>query len=435
MNRLFFRTFTGLLPYVNIVQLFYFYNMASIKLILRTQQEDQTGHSPLYIRVIKDRKTKFISVGLKLKTSEWDEVKQRVKKNHPNSTRMNASIAQKVADAEAQVADLERKVKTVSVKKLKDAIKGKEVPNFFEYSYKHCERIKGSVSVATYKNYITYLKKFESYVGTKDVYFDSITVSLLTDYMAYMVNELENGQTTQRYSIMILAIMFKEAIKEDIIPEFMYPFSKLTLRKNTAPRTFLNKDQIALLTEYPVNDGSLAELAKDMFLFSIYAGGLRFSDVVELQYKHFFEDDAKIKKTINKTINRTKAEHQFKIGQVALDILSKYKKENSDPTDFIFPIIKQKDKYTKDRIYRQKVKENATGSMNFQLNKIGKALKFDFSLSFHLSRHTFATNALNNGMRIEHVSKLMGHHDIKTTQIYAKILGEELDKAVDDYIY
>lgn len=409
--------------------------MASIKLILRIHQEDQTGHSPLYIRVIKDRKAKFISVGLKLKENEWDDVKQRVKKNHPNSARMNASIAQKIADAEAQVADLERKVKTVSVKTLKDAIKGKEVPNFFDYSKKHCERIKGSVSVATYKNYKLYIKKFENYIGSKNVFFDDITVSLLTDYMAYMVNELENGQTTQRYSIMILAIMFKEAIKEEIIPEYLYPFSKLTLKKNTAPRAFLRKEQITVLMEYPVEEGSLAELAKDMFVFSIYAGGLRFGDVVELQYKHFNEQEAKIKKTINKTVSRTKAEHQFKIGKVALDIIKKYKKENHDPTDFIFPLIKHKEQYLKDREYRQKIKENATGSMNFQLNRIGKALKFDFSLSFHLSRHTFATNALNNGMRIEHVSKLMGHQDIRTTQIYAKILGEELDKAVDDYIY
>ena len=256
--------------------------MASIKLILRTSQKDQTGHSPLYIRVIKDRKTKFISVGLKLKDTEWDELKQRVKKNHPNSARMNASIAQKIADAEAQVADLERKVKTVSVKKLKEAIKGKEVPNFFEYSYKRCEKIKASVSVSTYKNYILYLKKFENFVGTKDVFFDTITVSLLMDYMGYMSNELSNGQTTQRYSIMILAIMFKEAIKEDIIPEYMYPFSKLTLKKNTAPRDFLKKEQIKSLLDYQVKAGSLAELAKDMFVFSIYAGGLRFGDVVEL---------------------------------------------------------------------------------------------------------------------------------------------------------
>ena len=43
--------------------------------------------------------------------------------------------------------------------------------------------------------------------------------------------------------------------------------------------------------------------------------------------------------------------------------------------------------------------------------------------------------ALNKGMRIEHVSKLMDHRDISTTQVYAKIISEELDKAVDNYIY
>ena len=108
--------------------------MASIKLVLRTHQVDQTGHSPLYIRIIKDRKTKFITAGVKLKENEWDEVKQKVKKNHSNSARMNAALSQKIADAEGQVADMERKIKTVSVKKLKEAIKGKEVPNFFEYA-------------------------------------------------------------------------------------------------------------------------------------------------------------------------------------------------------------------------------------------------------------------------------------------------------------
>ena len=98
--------------------------MASIKLILRTNQKDQTGKSPLYIRIIKDRKTKFITAGLKLKESDWDEAKQRVKKSYPNSARMNAALAQKIADAEGQIADMERKVKTVSIKKLKEAIKG-----------------------------------------------------------------------------------------------------------------------------------------------------------------------------------------------------------------------------------------------------------------------------------------------------------------------
>jgi site-specific recombinase XerD len=402
--------------------------MASIKLILRTNKIDQSGHSPLYIRLIKDRKTKFVAVGVKLKESEWDDDKQRVKKNHPNSARMNASISQKVADAEAQVADLERKVKSVSANKLKEAIKGKEIPNFFQFSLKRCENIRGSVSISTYRNYVLYLKKFEDWVGTKDLCFDEITVTLLKDYLAYMSNELNNGNTTQRYSIMILAIMFKEAIKEDIIPEYMYPFSKLNLKKDPSKRIFLNKEQIAALSNLELKDK--AELAKDLFIFAIYAGGLRFSDVIELQYKHFNADENRIKKTIRKT----KREHQFKIGNTALGILSKYLKTDADKEDFIFPVVVDKKRFLEDDEFRYDSIETSNHSINFQLNRLGKTLELPFSLSFHLSRHSFATTALNNGMRIEHVSKLMDHTDIRTTQIYAKILNEELDKAVDQFI-
>ncbi|ELV7526096.1 site-specific integrase [Flavobacterium psychrophilum] len=405
--------------------------MASIKLILRTHQADQTGHSPLYIRIIKDRKTKFITAGVKLKENEWDEVKQKVKKNHPNSARMNANLSQKIADAEGQVADMERKVKTVSIKKLKEAIKGKEVPNFFQYAYARCEKIKGSVSFGTYKNYMLYTKKFEKYVGTNDVYFDDITVSVLKDYMAHMGNVSKNGATTQRYSIMILAIMFKEAIKEDIIPEYMYPFNKLTLKKDTEKRVFLNKDQIEKLTNLELKEGKKADLWRDLFLFSIYAGGLRFSDVIELQYTNYNSEEQRIKKVIRKTGRL----HQFKIGKVAIDILNKYIKEDAQPDDYIFPIITDKKSYNKNEEARYFIVSRENQSANFQLNRMGKIMKLPFSLSFHLSRHSFATNALNNGMRIEHVSKLMDHTDISTTQIYAKIISEELDKAVDSYIF
>ena len=405
--------------------------MASIKLILRTNQKDQTGHSPLYIRIIKDRKTKFITAGVKLKENEWDEVKQKVKKNHSNSARMNAALSQKIADAEGQVADLERKVKTVSIKKLKEAIKGKEVPNFFEYSKKHCERIRNNVSISTYKGYHTYLDKFQKWIGTKDVYFDDITVSLLMDYLGYMSNELKNGNTTQRYSIMILAIMFKEAIKEEVIPDYMYPFNKLTLKKDASKRQFLKKEQFEAIIDFKLPENSKACIYRDMFIFSIFAGGLRFSDVLEFQVKHFNEEERRIKKVIRKTGRM----HQFKVGQVALNIINKYKKENAEPDDFIFPVITNKEMFMNNDEFRYTFTESANKAANFQIQRIAKKLELPVKISFHISRYTFATNALNNGMRIEHVSKLMDHNNISTTQIYAKIINEELDNAVDKYIH
>ena len=155
--------------------------MASIKLILRADKVGKTGEAPLFIRVIKDRKTKFISLGVRLHPNEWDEDKQRVKKNHSNSARINALLAHKVAEAEGQVADLERRNVQPSAKKLKEAIKGKPAVNFFEYAYSRCERIKANVSVRSYKSYLNYIKKFETFAATKEVYFDDITVTTLKD--------------------------------------------------------------------------------------------------------------------------------------------------------------------------------------------------------------------------------------------------------------
>jgi integrase/recombinase XerD len=62
---------------------------------------------------------------------------------------------------------------------------------------------------------------------------------------------------------------------------------------------------------------------------------------------------------------------------------------------------------------------------------IAKQAGIEKSISFHSSRHTFATRALTKGASIEHVSKLMGHHSINTTQIYAKIVSAKLDEAMD----
>ena len=404
--------------------------MASIKLVLRINQEDKTGHSPLYIRVIKDRKAKFITTGVKLKQSEWDDSKQKIKKNHPNSARMNAFIAQKIADAEGTVADHERKRKSVSARKLKEAIKGKDMANFFEYAYNRCERIKGTVSVATYRNYKQYIGKFEKFIGNREVYFDDITVTTLKDYINHMSNNLKNGATTIHYSLLILSVMFRDAQREDVIPETIYPFSKVRVKRDKGKRLYLKKEQIEKLRKLKIEYKGKDSVFRDMFIFAVYAGGLRFSDVVSLKWKDYSEKEQRITKNIRKT----KRTHSFKIGQLAIDILNQYKTAISRPDDFVFPIIEDVELFDANEEYKAHIINAKNILCGQKLRRLGKDIELPFSLSFHLSRHTFATNALNNGMRIEYVSKLLDHSDIGITQIYAKVISEELDKAVEQYI-
>jgi len=245
-----------------------------------------------------------------------------------------------------------------------------------------------------------------------------------------MSNNLKNGATTVHYSLLILSVMFRDAQREDIIGEHIYPFSKVRVKRDKGKRLFLNKEQVEKLRNFKIEYTGKDEVFRDMFIFSVYAGGLRFSDVVSLKWEHYNKKEQRITKTIRKTGRN----HNFKIGQIAIDILNKYKTEISLPSDFVFPIIEDVERFDADTDYQAYIINAKNILCGQKLRRLGKDMELPFTLSFHLSRHTFATNALNNGMRIEYVSKLLDHSDIGITQIYAKVISEELDKAVDMYI-
>ena len=404
--------------------------MASIKLVLRTQQEDATGQSPIYIRLIKDRKAKFVATGVKAKASEWDDEKQRLKKNYTNSARMNAFLSQKVADAQAQVADHERTKKSVSARKLKEAIKGKTDPNFFEYCEKRLEVLKGIVAYRTTVIYGVYVKKFEKFLGHREFYFSDINVGILNDYATYCKKKLKNGNTTIFTSIRILSFFYNDAMEEELIEMAPSPFYKVNISKSKVERQYLNKKQIEELENLDLSQRPKAQVHRDMFLFSAFGGGLRISDVMLLQWKCYDEETQKITKVIQKT----QKQHSFRLGAKSIVILNKYKPKTIDPEAFIFPVLEHPERIFANEIHKSTRIRSKIRLGDVHLKKMGEDLKLPFNLHFHLSRHTFATNALSNGMRIEYVSKLLDHSSIQQTQVYAKIVSEELDNAVDKYI-
>ena len=163
-----------------------------------------------------------------------------------------------------------------------------------------------------------------------------------------------------------------------------------------------------------------------MFVFSAYSGGLRVSDMLQLQWKHF--DGSNINFTIKKTNNQL----SIKIPNKGLEILDKYKKEDAKSNDYIFEMLSP-------NTFKLTAKEidDAISSATAQINKNLKLLATDAeiekNISFHIARHTWATRALKKGISIDKVSKLMGHAAIKETQVYAKIVNSELDKAMDAF--
>jgi site-specific recombinase XerD len=120
----------------------------------------------------------------------------------------------------------------------------------------------------------------------------------------------------------------------------------------------------------------------------------------------------------------------IKLPKKALEIINRYHTKDEKKSDFIFPFLDKNDKLDDPAILHARI-TSITTYTNDDLKEIAKQAEIEKHIHFHTSRHTWATRALRKGMRIEYVSKLMGHSNIRTTQVYAKIVNEDLDKAMD----
>jgi len=366
--------------------------MASIKLILRKDKVNKnTGLAPLYLRIIKNRKAKFVSLGLKLLPTDWNELTQKVRKTYKNSTRMNAFLASKIAEAENLMLEETGKNKNTTPNELKIAVMGKEPAKFFEYSYKKIETLKPTISYSSYANYVGNIRKFEHYAKNINLYFEDITVSYLKEYEYYLLSELNNGQTTTEYAFRVIKTMFNNAIREEYIESSLYPFRKLQIKKGKSTKNYLTENQFEDFINYQPKTAE--QISRDMFLFSCYAGGLRFFDVLEIKWENYVEEDRRIVKVIHKTGRK----HNFRLPEQAIQILKKYQNTDSKGTDFIFPQLKNNFDYSDDKVMYN-TKNNHNRRINKHLRNIGEQIGLPFGLTFHVSRHTFATLVLKNGM-------------------------------------
>ncbi|MFO0322783.1 MAG: site-specific integrase [Bacteroidota bacterium] len=213
-------------------------------------------------------------------------------------------------------------------------------------------------------------------------------------------------------------------INEDAISMVKSPFTKYKLKWEQVDKNYLTESELLALDRLILPLGSCMQVHKDIYVFAAYTAGLRISDIFQLRWRDFDGEKICIK------TKKTGSIVSIKLPNKSKEILEKYKSYGTNHNNFVFPIL-TKYENLESETDRLKAISSANAYVNKDLVKLTKLAKIDKHIHFHTSRHTFATRALRKGMRIEYVSKLMGHSNIKTTQIYAKIVNEELDKAMD----
>ena len=398
--------------------------MSTVKVIFDEKRLTKSGEIPIWIRLIKDRKPKYISLGIKVLQKDWNYKTSRVRASHPNSARINNLIAQKVADAEGVLLDLEISKKQITPRKAKDAVLGRSSESFLKYAEKHITSLENAGKIGTQLKYRVVIDKLIEYLGKKDLIFDEITVSFLKDYEEHLRVKKTNGVNTIHSNLKAIRKLVNDAVKEDILDMNKNPFLRFKLKTENSEKSFLTEAELKLLEDFKF-DSKLNMMGhhRNMYVFAAYTGGLRISDIILLKWENYDGERLILK------VNKTDTTLSIIVPDKARVILSLYYKEDNKPSDYIFPCLKSGNDYSDAKVLHRAI-SSATAYANKDLGTIADSLELDKKMNFHTSRHTFATRALRKGMRIEYVSKLMAHSNIKTTQIYAKIVNEELDNAM-----
>ena len=247
----------------------------------------------------------------------------------------------------------------------------------------------------------------EGYDGGKDATLADIDHQWLTDFMIYLMNDyvtykktkLTNG-TVDNY-LRCLKAAFNVAVEEGIMPTNpMLALDRSHLKGTTYEREFLSVEEVKKLIDTPCRRPDI----KGAFLFSCFCG-LRISDVRSLQWKHVVTAGEKMYLKI--TQFKTRRPLSIPLSRQALRWMPERGGAGED--EYIFPPLSK----------------NMT-----VLDDWAKEAGINKHITFHVSRHTFATMELTMGADIYTTSKLLGHTSVATTQIYAKVINSKKEGAV-----
>lgn len=398
--------------------------MASIAIIFRKDKLNHKGEAPIHLRIIKDRKINYVTAGIMLPEKFWDVKKNRIKGTFPNSARLNSFLANKFAELQDKVFEHETISKSLSTHALKEKIFGKKPTDFFSFADEVVARDLKAGRISSYSKNRSIIEKLRNYHYGKQLSFQDITLAFLLNYEKHLRDVVGNRTNTIQTNMRFFRKLFNDAYRQDLIEHNQNPFLKYQMKLEKTQRIYLTEEELKLIENFHPTPGTRLELHRDMFVFASYAGGLRVSDVLQLKWKNFDGNH------IHFTIKKTRQQLSINLPNMALEIIARYNPKKVSPDQFLFPMLPN-DLNLNDPIEVDRKITVATAHINKNLKIIARKVGIAKNLSFHISRHTWATRALLKGISIDKVSKIMGHATIKETQIYAKIVNVELDKAME----
>lgn len=394
-----------------------------IYLFLKKSRQDAAGNTPLYARVSINGKLHELNTKIKVPLAYWDQDRQQV-------LRVKASkISNEIKDLLNKMDDVHGELTSIgghySFEKFKFLVFGEstKTPNhtYLSIYQKHLDIEYESIAPGTWKNYRSTHKFFQEYLenvlNIRDIAITKFSRQLMIEFMAWLKKRTpDTGQrlctvTTAQKHAERLTRLLNFAVEMQYIP--FNPVVNLKKKKIYKDRTYLDSEEIGLLENHVFNIHYLVEIC-DSFLFSCYTG-LSYTDIKTLNRSDLIKEingSTYIAKIREKTKRTREVKFYVPLLPRAVEILQKYSEHPGCLNkNVLLPI-------------------RCNQSYNRSLKTIAKIVGIDKILTTHVARHTFATTVTqDNGISLESISEMLGHTQIKTTQIYSrttlkKVLGE-----------
>ncbi len=283
------------------------------------------------------------------------------------------------------------------------------INDYINYVY-----IEKKLSINTKDAYKRDLLSFNNYLNNKKI--NNIDTKDIKNYIKYLNDSNDKDKTIAR-KIVSIRTFFDYLMMNKIINE--NPCEKIEspkLRK-TLPNT-LSLDDINKLLNIKAN--TALEYRNKAMIELMYDAGLRVSELVNLDV-----NDINLKDCYVRCFGKGKKERIVPLGDIAIDILDKY------INIYRSSLLKG---YFTDKLFISSYGKGITRQGYFKiLKKIAKEQGINKDFSPHTLRHSFATHLLEYGADLASISELLGHENIKTTQIYTHISNNKKRKDYEDY--
>ena len=372
---------------------------------------DDNSVYPIIGKITIGRSIAQFSTKLKISENLWHVKSGRAIGKSKVAAELNRGINKVNLLIHTRYAELLKHSDKVSAVEVKNAFQGvassqKTLLVFFEevmrefYSRVGTDRAKSS-----YEQYVNAHKHLQQFIKTKynlrDIPLNQLDLSFIQNFDFYLRVERRLKLNSANGRLINLLSVARLALQRNLVSH--PPFFGYKLERPGFQIRSLSKEEFERLISTEIQLPNLS-FVRDMFLFACFTG-ISYIDLKNLTQKEIItEDDGSL--WISKSRQKTGTAFNVKLLEIPLQLIEKYKGLATDNLVFDVP-------------YLQKV--------NTALKKIAKLCKVEKVLSFHISRHTFATEVcLSQGVPIESVKRMLGHTDIATTEGYAHVNREKI---------